>query len=96
MLSLPIITGPNGTQIENTFEKPEYADSERSAQSYHKNVRKAGNEWEILEGLKDGQRCEEKPDKFDGYLLKRRKWPLKGRKTLITLSIIYILILIFL
>lgn len=35
-------------------------------------------EWEILEGLREGQKCELKPDKFEGYLMKRRKWPLKG------------------
>lgn len=37
-----------------------------------------GSEWEILEGLKDGKICETKPKKFEGYLMKRRKWPLKG------------------
>ncbi|KAG8198634.1 hypothetical protein JTE90_026530 [Oedothorax gibbosus] len=37
-----------------------------------------GSEWEILEGLKDGKFCETKPEKFEGYLMKRRKWPLKG------------------
>lgn len=35
-------------------------------------------EWEILSGLKQGQRFEFTPKKFEGYLLKRRKWPLKG------------------
>ena len=34
--------------------------------------------WQILEGLKDGQRFEEKPLKFSGFMLKRRKRPLKG------------------
>ncbi|XP_035214822.1 oxysterol-binding protein-related protein 3-like isoform X2 [Stegodyphus dumicola] len=37
-----------------------------------------GSEWEILEGLRDGKKCEVKPGKFEGYLMKRRKWPLKG------------------
>ncbi|EEC04850.1 oxysterol-binding protein 3, putative, partial [Ixodes scapularis] len=35
-------------------------------------------DWEIMQGLRSGQRCEDKPRKFEGYLLKRRKWPLKG------------------
>lgn len=39
---------------------------------------KSRREWEILEGLRDGQKCEEKPGKYEGFLLKRRKWPLKG------------------
>ena len=40
-------------------------------------ARKKG-EWEILEGLKEGQRFDLVPRKFEGFLLKRRKWPLKG------------------
>ncbi|KAJ6216844.1 hypothetical protein RDWZM_008001 [Blomia tropicalis] len=44
-----------------------------SKQSY-----KDENKWQILEGLKDGQRFEEKPLKFSGFMLKRRKRPLKG------------------
>lgn len=42
-----------------------------------KKVRK-GSEWEIMAGLKDGQRFEQKPNPFSGYLHKKRKWPLKG------------------
>lgn len=34
--------------------------------------------WLILGGLKVDQRFEEKPLKFSGYMLKRRKRPLKG------------------
>lgn len=35
-------------------------------------------DWEIMQGLRSGQRCDDRPNKFEGYLLKRRKWPLKG------------------
>ncbi|XP_073987106.1 oxysterol-binding protein-related protein 6-like isoform X2 [Rhodnius prolixus] len=44
------------------------------------NVRlsRRSSEWEILEGLRDGQRYEVKPEVFTGYLHKKRKWPLKG------------------
>lgn len=42
-----------------------------------KKIRK-GSEWEIMAGLKDGQRFEQKPNPFNGYLHKKRKWPLKG------------------
>lgn len=52
------------TQINNTNRK--------------KFNRRRGSEWEILEGLKDGQRFEKKPEPFKGYLHKKRKWPLKG------------------
>ena len=37
-----------------------------------------GSEWEIMEGLKDGQRFDNKPNPFNGFLHKKRKWPLKG------------------
>ncbi|CAN8000555.1 unnamed protein product [Ixodes pacificus] len=40
--------------------------------------RRRAVDWEIMQGLRSGQRCEDKPRKFEGYLLKRRKWPLKG------------------
>ncbi|GFN99801.1 oxysterol-binding protein [Plakobranchus ocellatus] len=40
--------------------------------------RKSRQEWDVVEGLKDGQRCEDKPERFQGYLMKRRKWPMKG------------------
>ena len=56
----------------------EYSESEKSVRSSQKTSHKSSNEWEILEGLKDGQKCEDKPVKYDGYMLKRRKWPLKG------------------
>ncbi|XP_050522034.1 oxysterol-binding protein-related protein 6-like isoform X2 [Daktulosphaira vitifoliae] len=43
-----------------------------------KKVLRRGTEWEIVEGLKDGQRYEKKPEICRGYLYKKRKWPLKG------------------
>lgn len=43
-----------------------------------KKVIRRGTEWEIVEGLKDGQRYDKKPELFRGYLHKKRKWPLKG------------------
>jgi hypothetical protein len=48
----------------------DFSGSKRSA--------RRGSEWEILEGLKDGQRFDKKPDVYNGYLHKKRKWPLKG------------------
>jgi hypothetical protein len=49
---------------------PDFSVSKRST--------RRGSEWEILEGLKDGQRFDKKPDVYSGYLHKKRKWPLKG------------------
>ncbi|CAG9837283.1 unnamed protein product [Diabrotica balteata] len=43
-----------------------------------KKKNRRGSEWEIMEGLKDGQRFENRPNTFNGYLHKKRKWPLKG------------------
>ncbi|KAJ8320036.1 hypothetical protein KUTeg_001623 [Tegillarca granosa] len=40
--------------------------------------RKNKQQWEIIEGLKDGMRCEDKPEKYQGYMMKRRRWPMKG------------------
>ncbi|XP_017779338.1 PREDICTED: oxysterol-binding protein-related protein 3-like [Nicrophorus vespilloides] len=43
-----------------------------------KKGRRRSSEWEIMEGLKDGQKYENKPTSYSGYLHKKRKWPLKG------------------
>ncbi|XP_040208818.1 oxysterol-binding protein-related protein 3 isoform X1 [Rana temporaria] len=34
--------------------------------------------WEIVEGLRGSNSCTQEPQKQEGFLLKRRKWPLKG------------------
>uniref|UniRef100_A0A8C7LIE1 Oxysterol-binding protein n=1 Tax=Oncorhynchus kisutch TaxID=8019 RepID=A0A8C7LIE1_ONCKI len=34
--------------------------------------------WEIVEGLRGGHSNVQEPQKQDGYMLKRRKWPMKG------------------
>lgn len=47
-------------------------------QNTRKKQRRRSSEWEIMEGLKDGQKFESKPDIFNGFLHKKRKWPLKG------------------
>lgn len=39
---------------------------------------KSRQDWEIMEGLKEGQTCEKKPDNHQGFMMKRRRWPLKG------------------
>lgn len=42
--------------------------------------------WEIIEGLKIGQTNVQKPDRHEGFMLKKRKWPLKGWHKVITQS----------
>lgn len=34
--------------------------------------------WEIVEGLRGGQGNVQEPEKQEGFMLKRRKWPMKG------------------
>ncbi|XP_015269246.1 PREDICTED: oxysterol-binding protein-related protein 6 isoform X4 [Gekko japonicus] len=41
-------------------------------------ITKEPDSWEIIEGLKIGQTNVQKPDKHEGFMLKKRKWPLKG------------------
>uniref|UniRef100_A0A6Q2YMF0 Oxysterol-binding protein n=1 Tax=Esox lucius TaxID=8010 RepID=A0A6Q2YMF0_ESOLU len=43
----------------------------------HTHTREADS-WEIIEGLKIGQSSVQRPDKHEGFMLKKRKWPLKG------------------
>ncbi|KAK8402847.1 hypothetical protein O3P69_000858 [Scylla paramamosain] len=72
---------PPGSESDQSIDtnslSAESQEAGRSPSSSHKITSKKG-EWEILEGLKEGQRFDLIPRKFEGFLLKRRKWPLKG------------------
>ncbi|XP_066988597.1 oxysterol-binding protein-related protein 6-like isoform X6 [Macrobrachium rosenbergii] len=74
-------SAPPGSESDQSVDtnslSAESQEAGRSPSSAHKSTRKKG-EWEILEGLKEGQRFDLVPRKFEGFLLKRRKWPLKG------------------
>ena len=41
-------------------------------------LRRKGSEWEILGSLEQGVAYGITPKKQEGYMAKRRKWPLKG------------------
>ncbi len=41
-------------------------------------ARRKGSEWEILGSLEKGVAYSIKPKRHEGFLSKRRKWPLKG------------------
>lgn len=62
----------NSLSADSATEQANYQNDKK-----RKKIRK-GSEWEIMAGLKDGQRFEQKPNPFSGYLHKKRKWPLKG------------------
>ncbi|XP_078537632.1 oxysterol-binding protein-related protein 6 isoform X1 [Lissotriton helveticus] len=49
-----------------------------SSSSSQRDSRQEVDSWEIIEGLKIGQTNVQKPDKYEGFMLKKRKWPLKG------------------
>ncbi|RZC40508.1 PH 8 domain containing protein [Asbolus verrucosus] len=63
----------NSLSADSTTEQNNVTQTEKRRK---KNRR--GSEWEIMEGLKDGQRFENKPNQYSGFLHKKRKWPLKG------------------
>ncbi|NWS14053.1 OSBL6 protein, partial [Pachyramphus minor] len=52
--------------------------SKQFLESDHISLSKEPDSWEIIEGLKIGQTNVQKPDKHEGFMLKKRKWPLKG------------------
>ncbi|XP_069589312.1 oxysterol-binding protein-related protein 6 isoform X3 [Ranitomeya imitator] len=52
--------------------------SASSSSSSQRDSRQEGDNWEIIEGLKIGQTSVQKPEKHEGFMLKKRKWPLKG------------------
>lgn len=70
-------TSNDGNESEKSGYTNKSASTKRAKNASDSSHRRS-SEWEILEGLKEGQRYETKPVRFEGYLLKRRKWPLKG------------------
>ncbi|XP_028992793.1 oxysterol-binding protein-related protein 6 isoform X2 [Betta splendens] len=52
--------------------------SASSSSSSQRDNRQEADSWEIIEGLKIGQSNVQRPDKHEGFMLKKRKWPLKG------------------
>ena len=40
--------------------------------------RRRGADWEIIDSAKAAISTDQVPDKLEGFLLKKRKWPLKG------------------
>ncbi|XP_034042047.1 oxysterol-binding protein-related protein 6 isoform X2 [Thalassophryne amazonica] len=52
--------------------------SASSSSSSQRDSRQEADSWEIIEGLKIGQSNVHRPDKHEGFMLKKRKWPLKG------------------
>ncbi|XP_048834422.1 oxysterol-binding protein-related protein 6 isoform X2 [Brienomyrus brachyistius] len=52
--------------------------SASSSSSSQRDSRQETDSWEIIEGLKIGQTNVQRPDKHEGFMLKKRKWPLKG------------------
>ncbi|XP_059417458.1 oxysterol-binding protein-related protein 6-like isoform X10 [Carassius carassius] len=52
--------------------------SASSSSSSQRDSRQESDSWEIIEGLRIGQTHVQKPEKHEGFMLKKRKWPLKG------------------
>ncbi|CAN9497730.1 unnamed protein product [Ophioblennius macclurei] len=52
--------------------------SASSSSSSQRDSRQEADSWEIIEGLRIGQSNVQRPDKHEGFMLKKRKWPLKG------------------
>uniref|UniRef100_A0A671RW20 Oxysterol-binding protein n=1 Tax=Sinocyclocheilus anshuiensis TaxID=1608454 RepID=A0A671RW20_9TELE len=52
--------------------------SASSSSSSQRDSRQETDSWEIIEGLRIGQTHIQRPEKHEGFMLKKRKWPLKG------------------
>ncbi|CAH2056880.1 unnamed protein product, partial [Iphiclides podalirius] len=71
-------SGETASLSADSAERAPRAPPVPTRQTKSRSSRRRGSEWEVLEGLKDGQRFEKRPEVFNGYLHKKRKWPLKG------------------
>uniref|UniRef100_A0A671YC43 Oxysterol-binding protein n=1 Tax=Sparus aurata TaxID=8175 RepID=A0A671YC43_SPAAU len=67
----------SGTPVNKTTSTPVHK-SASSSSSSQRDSRQEADSWEIIEGLKIGQSNVQRPDKHEGFMLKKRKWPLKG------------------
>lgn len=74
----------------NSLSAESATEQAQPAQVSRKKQRRRSSEWEIMEGLKDGQRYEHKPDPFNGFLHKKRKWPLKGWHKVLWIALMYL------
>ncbi|KAI5731513.1 hypothetical protein M8J77_011362 [Diaphorina citri] len=68
----------NSPSLESNNEHQTLKPQTSVKEPTNKRFSRRGSEWEILEGLKDGQRFDTRPSAYSGYLHKKRKWPLKG------------------
>ncbi|KAJ8416907.1 hypothetical protein AAFF_G00327850 [Aldrovandia affinis] len=66
----------NSTPVHKTSTPTHKSAS--SSSSSQRDSRQEVDSWEIIEGLKIGQTNVLRPDKHEGFILKKRKWPLKG------------------
>ncbi|KAJ8978593.1 hypothetical protein NQ317_006881 [Molorchus minor] len=75
-----VTASDSDASVDTNSLSADSATEQNQVQQNDKRRKKArrGSEWEIMEGLKEGQRFENKPNTFNGYLHKKRKWPLKG------------------
>ncbi|KRT81420.1 Pleckstrin homology domain containing protein [Oryctes borbonicus] len=68
----------NSLSADSATEQQQQPPTQPPKPPTRKKNHRRSSEWEIMEGLKEGQKCEKKPAKYSGYLHKKRKWPLKG------------------
>lgn len=72
-------TSDSDASIEtNSLSAESVTEQTQIVKQKSKKGRRRSSEWEIMEGLKEGQKFDKKPASYNGYLHKKRKWPLKG------------------
>ncbi|XP_061598759.1 oxysterol-binding protein-related protein 3-like isoform X2 [Cololabis saira] len=63
------------SRVARKMTSPSPTHSDSSSSSKHDSHQ---DSWEIVEGLRGVPASMQEPDKHEGFLLKRRKWPMKG------------------
>uniref|UniRef100_A0A8C5CP18 Oxysterol-binding protein n=1 Tax=Gadus morhua TaxID=8049 RepID=A0A8C5CP18_GADMO len=73
------VSDPTGKLQTNKMATTSPTHSDSSGSSKHDGERSSAQDsWEIVEGLRGGPANIQEPESQEGYLLKRRKWPMKG------------------
>ncbi|XP_051566448.1 oxysterol-binding protein-related protein 6 isoform X2 [Myxocyprinus asiaticus] len=69
--------GHKSSALSHKSSTPTHKNASSSSSS-QRDSRQETDNWEIIEGLKIGQTHVQRPEKHEGFMLKKRKWPLKG------------------
>ena len=74
----PLKAKPGRTSLNLAMTGAKGNEEDEGESSPTKEIRRRDSKWEVLSNLESGTQYTIRPKKSEGYLAKRRRWPLKG------------------